>query len=93
MTLAKPFINDLREVASDAERIFETSLREKYPRADRFVWFKACELERKGAADKFDRDMANDPQIKRAYDAYIDALHTFYRARDGEGGVLGGRGL
>ena len=93
MTLAKPLINDLREVASNAECIFETLLREKYPHADRFVWFRACEALRNGTADRFDRDMANDPQILRAHDVYIKALHTFYHARDGERGFLGTRGL
>jgi hypothetical protein len=86
-------LRDLREVASNAERIFETLLREKYPRADRFVWFRAREALRNGTADRFDRDMANDPQILRAHDAYIEALHAFYRARDGERGFLGARGL
>lgn len=93
MTLAKPFINDLREVATNAERIFETVLREKYPRADKFTWYRACEAERLGRADEFDRKMATNVQICAAHDAYIDALHAFYRARDGEHGVLGGRGL
>ncbi len=93
MTLAKPFISDLREVASNAERIFETILRDKYPMADRFTWFRASEAECKGVADKFDRDMANDSQIKLAYCVYMEALHAFYRARDGERGFLGGRGL
>ena len=83
----------LREIASDAERKFETVLREKYPRADRFVWFRACESERNGVADRFEREMATDPDIRRAHDAYIKAIHAFYRARDGESGVLGGRGL
>jgi len=86
-------LKDLREVATRAERHFETVLREKYPRADRFAWFRACESKREGIADTFDRDMANDLQIKQAWDVYVGALHAFYRARDGEGGVLGGRGL
>ena len=107
MTLAKPLINDLREVASNANCIFETLLREKYPRADRFVWFRAREALRNGTTDRFDRDMANDPQILRAYDVYIEALHTFLRAydvyiealhtichaRDGDRGFLCSRGL
>ena len=67
-------MNDLREVASNADRIFETLLREKYPRADRFVWFRAREALRNGTADRFDRDMANDPQILHAHDDYTEAL-------------------
>ena len=29
----------------------------------------------------------------KGLDEYIRRLHAFYRARDGEGGLLGGRGL
>jgi len=86
-------IDDLHKVALNAERIFETVLREKYPRADKFVWFRACEAERKGGADEFDRKMALDPQICAAHDAYTQAIHEYYDVRDGERGVLGGRGL
>ena len=93
MTLSKSYIDDLREVAANAERIFETVLREKYPCADKFVWFRACEAERNGRADEFDRKMAADPQIRAAHDTYIEAIHAFYRARDGERGFLGSRGL
>lgn len=33
------------------------------------------------------------PEVKQAHDDYIEALHRFYKARDGEKGFLGSRGL
>jgi hypothetical protein len=37
--------------------------------------------------------MAANIAVCAAHDNYITALHRFYLARDGAGGVLGSRGL
>lgn len=82
-------IDTLRQLATAAEQRFETALRDHYPRADKFTWFRACEKATNGAADHFDLDMAHNQRIRAAHDAYIRAIHAFYAARDGKHGFLG----
>lgn len=82
-------LRPLRAAAAAAEANFETVLRQYYPRADRFTFYRASEAATAGTADKWDREMATNPDIRAAHDAYIAALHAFYLVRDGAAGVLG----
>ncbi len=86
-------LEKLRKAAQDAETAFETVLREHYPQADSVTWFHAHDRVTDGSANKFDRDMAQNPDINKAWETFISQLHAFYNARDGEKGVLGSRGI
>ena len=86
-------LEKLRKAAQDAETAFETVLRKHYPRADRFTWLHVNDRVTDGRADKFDREMAGNQDINKAWETFISQLHTFYNARDGEKGVLGSRGI
>ena len=82
-------LDTLRQLATVAEQHFETELRNQYPRADKFTWYRACEKATNGTTNHFDLDMAHNQRIRAAHDAYIRAIHAFYEARDGERGFLG----
>lgn len=88
MTLA-----NLREVAQRSEELFENAIRIKYPRGDRWVWFRSLDKVAAGNGDKWDIEMANDQDIMNAYNQYIKDLHAYYLLRDGPNGVLGSKGL
>ena len=77
---------------------FERVLGEHFPGADRWTWYRARAAIKDEACQRNDNtsrdaEMAADLMIEAAHDEYIRRLHIFYRARDGERGVLGGRGL
>ena len=40
-----------------------------------------------------DLELADDVEVRAAWDKYITSLHKFYLLRDGPNGFLGGRGL
>ncbi len=70
----------------------------KFPGRGEWDWQRACaavrgDNVRRNDDTSQDEAMAADPEIRAAHDAYISALHAFYRARDGEGGFLGGKGV
>jgi len=86
-----------REWESLSER-FEQIIAVEFPGATKYDWYRALSHIR-GEPGRRNDDMSRDipmavhAGIKSAHDDYIAALHRFYRARDGEDGVLGGRGL
>jgi hypothetical protein len=66
----------------------------KFPGAAIWNWYRALlavkgENGRRNDDTSHDVAMAADTDIKAAHDEYIRLLHVFYRARDGEHGVLG----
>lgn len=75
--------------AAAAEAAFETVLRDYYPRADRWTFYRAAEALSDGTADTWDWEMASNPAIVAAHAEYVRAIHAFYVARDGAAGVLG----
>jgi hypothetical protein len=69
-----------------------------FPGADRWTWFRALSringtIGRHNDDTSRDEALAASAEIKVAYDVYLKAIHAFYRARDGERGFLGGRGM
>jgi hypothetical protein len=89
---------ELRCAFEFANAEFERILRDRFPGADRWTWYRALAAS-KGADCRRNEDttrdaaLSADKDISAAHDEYIRLLHVFYRARDGERGVLGGRGL
>jgi hypothetical protein len=70
----------------------------EFPGRGEYDWHRACaavrgEDRRRNSDETDDAALASSETIRAAWDKYIKALHEFYRARDGERGVLGGRGL
>ena len=68
----------------------------KFPGAEIWHWYRALhavkgEPGRRNDDTTHDAAMAADLEIAAAHNEYIRLLHIFYRARDGEHGVLGGR--
>lgn len=77
---------------------FKTVLSAAFPGATEYHWYRALSAVKGENCQRNDNTsqdaaMAADANIRAAYDEYIRLLHVFYRARDGVGGVLGGRGL
>jgi hypothetical protein len=85
-------IEALRAAAQSTEQAFETTLRRHYPRADKWVFYRAEESVKAGTADKWDSEMAANPEICAAHDAFTATLHQYYAARYGATGVLGQHG-
>lgn len=84
----------LREEYEAADRAFLALLESRFPGADRYTWYRAVSAIEDGGCRRNDdesRDvaLAADADLKLAHDAYIERLHAFYRARDGEHGFLG----
>ena len=81
--------------AADAILVsFEELVPRRFPGRDKWDWYRAIaavkgENIRRNDDQSQDAALAADQDIKSAHDAYITALHRFYSARDGEGGVLG----
>lgn len=89
---------ELRTAWEAKHKAFQDLIASKFPGCDEWWWYRALsavrgENGRRNDDTQWDAALAADAEIKEAHDAYIKALHVFYRARDGEGGVLGGRGL
>jgi hypothetical protein len=74
-------LRDLKAALTAADPAFDTACRPHY--ADG----------RWGAYRAIDCGQAVPPSVLAALDAYHAATHAFYRARDGEKGFLGSRGL
>jgi len=75
-----------------------TTIEREFPGRDEWDWYRALhavrnEPGRRNEDQSDDIGLAGSVMIRAAWDAYIKALHEFYRARDGEHGVLGGRGI
>ena len=92
-------MTDLGELLKESVRKrfeFKAAVRAIAPHLDEFDWYRALTARDGGIGrhndDKsYDDALTSSEEIRVAHDAYIKALHTFYRARDGEGGILGGR--
>jgi hypothetical protein len=88
----------LHKNAETLERAFQDLIARKFPGRDEWDWLRACgavrgDNIRRNDDTSQDAALAADADLEAAYGKYLDALHKFYRARDGERGVLGGRGL
>lgn len=86
-------LEELRKAALAAEEEFQTTLNRFYPRADMWTFYRAEDKVREGTADKWDTEMATNPEILAAAKKKVEALHAFYFERDGEKGFLGSRGI
>lgn len=78
--------------------VFDATVDREFPGRNEWDWFRADPKSialghRRNDDISDDAALAANVAIRDAWDAYIKALHQFYRARDGEHGVLGGRGL
>lgn len=92
------FLTELRTAFEAANIEFEQLLTAHFPGADRWTWYRALaavrgENVRRNVDQSQDVALAADTELAVLHDEYIRLLHVFYRARDGERGVLGGRGL
>jgi hypothetical protein len=77
---------------------FQNTVARLFPDKDEWHWQRACaridgHACRRNDDTSQDQAMADNAEIRAAWDAYIKALHAFYLLRDGPNGVLGGRGL
>ncbi len=89
----------LQELKTTQEKAYTDLLaliESKVPGATIWHWYRACsamrgENTRSNVDTSHDMARASDEQIQDAFDSYITKLHAFYRARDGEHGVLGGK--
>ena len=86
-------LKELRETAFRLEDVFEDECEKA--NCDKWTWYRARaaiagHIGRKNDDTSRDVELSGNEAIKSAHDNYIKALHVFYRARDGEGGVLGG---
>lgn len=91
-------LEELRQNASESLEVFQTLIYERFPGMDEYHWYRAIsatngENVRRNDDQSSDAAMAADLDIKAAHDEHIRLLHIYYRARDGEHGVLGGRGI
>lgn len=91
-------LNAMRDAAHKARTQFRDLLSTKFPGQQEFHWYRAMaavknENCRRNDDITHDAAMAADTEIKAAHAEYIRLLHVFYKARDGEYGVLGGRGI
>lgn len=89
-------LGELRLAWTRAETAFEALLSARFPGATKWDWYRAVAASRgencrRNKDTSRDEAMAADPEITAAHDEFIRSLHVFYRARDGEHGVLGGR--
>lgn len=88
---------ELRARADMLHELFVFKINEAFPGRDKWDWFRACsamrgENMRRNEDQSEDAALAGSVAIREVYDDYIKALHVFYRARDGERGVLGALG-
>jgi hypothetical protein len=87
-------LHALRTTSEEKRQAFEASIAANFPGLNRWHWSRACaairgENVRRNDDQSQDAALAADEDIRTAHDAYIAALHAYYRARDGEGGFLG----
>jgi len=98
MITLSPELASLRTAHENAFASLETLIARKFPGASIWNWYRACsaikgECAARNDDQTHDAALAADEEIDVAFERYLTLLHTFYRARDGEHGVLGGRGL
>ena len=91
-------IDALREHADCLRSRFLGTIERRFPSRTQWDWFRALSAAkgedcRRNVDTSDDAALAADAALETAWRAYIAALHAFYRARDGENGVLGSRGL
>lgn len=86
-------------IEAEAARLhFERLVAKHFPGLDKWHWYRAMAAEaghvgRPNADTSKDKALAGDLEIETAHNEYIRLLHVFYKARDGEHGFLGGRGV
>lgn len=91
-------VEALRQTADAKRGAFLAAIDSAFPGMAEWHWYRALAHVR-GRDGRRNDDTSNDlalaanETIRQAHDAYIQALHAFYRARDGEKGFLGSRGL
>lgn len=91
---------DLRQMrlAFESARLeWLAAIAREFPGMSEWHWYRACsaingENCRRNDDTSHDKALASSHAIKAAHSVYIEKLHAFYRARDGERGFLGGRG-
>ena len=84
----------MRIAALDAKERFDGAIAEAFPGMNEWHWYRATsamrgESTRRNEDQSHDAALAADATIRAAHDEYIKLLLAFYRARDGEHGVLG----
>lgn len=89
-------LTKLRDAATTARESMQSLVASKFPGCTEWHWYRALsaikgENGRRNDDTTNDAALAADADIRAAHDEYIRLLHVFYRARDGEHGVLGGR--
>lgn len=88
-------LTQLRAAATTARETMQALVASKFPECTEWHWYRALAAIkgdncRRNDDTTNDAAMAADLDIRAAHDEYIRLLHVFYRARDGEHGVLGG---
>jgi hypothetical protein len=91
-------LTEARTAWETAKAKCEALITLQFPGADVFHWYRALshvagDNVRRNDDTSRDEAMAASEAIRMAHDDYIAKLHIFYRLRDGDRGVLGGRGL
>lgn len=91
-------LGEARAASEKAHAEFTALVASRFPGADKYHWYRALShingtIGRWNDDTSRDEAMAADVDIRAVYDDYIKKLHAFYRLRDGDKGVLGGRGL
>lgn len=89
-------LETLRAAYKATEALFHGAIEAEFPGRTEWDWYRACshmegENVRRNDDTTHDAAMYASATIKAAWDRFMADLHAFYRARDGEGGVLGGR--
>lgn len=88
----------LKAAADEKHAAFLATIATHFPGRAAADWYRAVaairgENVRRNDDTREDAALDACAPIREAHDAYIEAIHAFYRARDGEGGFLGSRGL
>lgn len=86
----------LRAAFEVAEASLLATIDREFPGRNDWDWLRAVahmdgENTRRNDDTSDDAALAGSPAIRAAWDDYMVKLHAFYLARDGKGGVLGGR--
>lgn len=94
--MTAPTLTQLRAEADTAREAMQALIARKFPGCNEWNWYRALSAvegknHRRNDDTTNDAALAADAEIRTAHDEYIRLLHIFYTARDGAGGVLGGR--
>lgn len=85
----------LKQTAEKLYLDFEALVVSKHPGFDKWDWYRALDHAKPNPIGRPNKDTSRDAalvtdiELAKAHDAYIGALHSYYKARDGEHGVLG----